>query len=193
MLVKKSATLTRLLEFIFLEVFMAYGTFANNYNYANPYGYVGNNYYGGTYQPNWVQQPQQQMLQQQTQQPAQNAYNIPIEGVVFLTSDEAKAYIVPPNKRVMIMDRDKSVFYIKSADALGQSNTSTYKFEPLEETPKMEIESKAVSTEEFVTKDDMKLFATANDLQALKDDFAKSLEDLKKSVIKKALANENSN
>lgn len=172
---------------------MAYNTYANSYanNYTNPYGYNG--YYGNAYQQNLMQQQQpQQMGIMPPQQAQQNQYDIPIQGVIFLTSDEAKAYIVPPNKRVMIMDRDKSVFYIKSADALGQSNTAVYKFEPLvEEQPKVEIESQAINTEEFVKKDDIKEFATAQDLQTLKADFTKSLEDLKKSVIQKALRNEN--
>ena len=158
---------------------MAYGTYMNNYS-TNPYGYMGNNYYGANYQPN--------IMQNQMQAQQNNQYSVPIEGVIFLTSDEAKAYIVPPNKRVMIMDRDKSIFYIKSADALGQSNTSAYRFEPLENAqPKIEIETTTTDVQDYVKKDDIKGFATTDDLASLKNELSQSMEDLKKSFIKRTL------
>lgn len=136
---------------------MAYNAYANPYNY---------NYYGTNYQPNMAQN-QMAMPQQM-----QNQYDMQIQGVLFLTSDEAKAYIVPPNKRVMIMDVDKSVFYIKSADALGQSSTTPYKFEPLNnEQSKVEIDATPS-------------FATLDDLQKLKSDIDATIEELKKGLIK---------
>lgn len=153
---------------------MAYSNFTNTYN-----GYMGaNNYYSNPYQTNWMQQQQMQ---------PQNQYDAPLQGVIFLTSDEAKAYIVPPNKRMLIMDRDKSVFYIKSADALGQSSTSAYRFEPLEQDkPIVEVEDSSIK-DDYVTKSDIKGFVTSEDLENLKDDFNKSLEDFKKSFMKKVL------
>ena len=77
-----------------------------NYNY-NPY----QNY--GMY-PNYQQQMAQQQVVQ-NQQYQQTKYDAPIQDIKFVTADEAKAYIVMPNTKVMLMDRDKSIFYPKVA------------------------------------------------------------------------------
>ena len=101
-----------------------------NYNY-NPY-------------QNYYQQPQQIM------QPQQNN-TMPFNDVRFATIEEAKAYIMLPNTKVMFMDRDNSVFYIKSADSLGKSTIEAFKFARIENNP---IES--VSHENFVKMEDLK-------------------------------------
>lgn len=101
-----------------------------NYNY-NPY-------------QNYYQQPQQIM------QPQQNN-TMPFNDVRFATIEEAKAYIMLPNTKVMFMDRDNSVFYIKSADSLGKSTIEAFKFARIENNP---IEN--VSHENFVKIEDLK-------------------------------------
>lgn len=142
--------------------------------YGNPYyssGYYNNVY--PTYQGN-IMQPQQQC-------------DTPIQAVKFVTSDEAKAYIVSPNQRIMLIDKDNSIFYIKGADAMGQSYTSGYKFEPINDsTIKIETESNKL-IEDFVKKDDIKDFVTSNDLQILKTELTKSIDDLKKSTARTIL------
>lgn len=101
-----------------------------NYNY-NPY-------------QNYYQQPQQIM------QPQQNN-TMPFNDVRFATIEEAKAYIMLPNTKVMFMDRDNSVFYIKSADSLGKSTIEAFKFARIENN---QIEN--VSHENFVKIEDLK-------------------------------------
>ena len=93
-----------------------------NYNNYNPYMANTQYYspYGQTYQN--VQMPQRQMQPMQTEE-------VPFNDIKFVTEDEARAYIVMPNAKVMLMDRDKSVFYIKSADSLGKSTLEGFKYE----------------------------------------------------------------
>lgn len=108
-----------------MEVYM-------NYNY-NPY----QNY--GMYQ------------QQPMMQPQQNNNGMPFNDVKFATIEEAKAYIMLPNTKVMFMDRDNSVFYIKSADSLGKSMIEAFKYARIEDNP-----SANVSHENFVKIEDLK-------------------------------------
>ena len=155
--------------------------------YGNPY--FGNNYYGGgtmypTYQGNIMQPQQPQPIMQQPQQ----QYDPPIQAVKFVTTDEAKGFIVNPNQKVMLIDKDNSVFYIKGADGIGQSYTYAYKFEAIKnDAGKPEIEQTAINSADFVKKDDIKGFVTNDDLLALKDELTKSIEDFKKATIKKTL------
>ena len=86
------------------STFMNFGGYMN-YNY-NPY-----QNYGMYQQPTYQQQmTQPQMIQQTQQQYQQTKYDAPIQDIKFVTADEAKAYIVMPNTKVMLMDRDKSIF-----------------------------------------------------------------------------------
>lgn len=172
MVLETQSTLTRLLDNKILEVFMAYNNLTNSY--FNPYNYYG----AGAYQPTFVPN------QMQNTNNAQHTTNTEpvIQGVVFLSSNDVQSYGVAPNGRVLIMDRDKSVFYIKSADSLGLATISAYKFEPIpDNNDKTEIEGETIPTDEFVKK---------SELESLKSEFESSLEDLKKSVIKKVLDNE---
>lgn len=103
-----------------------------NYNY-NPY-------------QNYYQQPQ--MVQpQQT--------NMPFNDVRFATIEEAKAYIMLPNTKVMFMDRDNSVFYIKSADSLGKSTIEAFKYARTENNPNESV-SHEIDTKDFVKIEDLK-------------------------------------
>ena len=136
----------------------------------NPYL---NNQYNGTYIPNYnynQQVPMQRPMQTTPQQ--QTAEDVPFNDIKFVTEDEAKGYILFPNTRVMLLDRDKSVFYIKTADSLGKSTLEGYKYTKLEdksiESVSHEIDTKDfVKTQDmkdylsnFITKDDMKNFIT---------------------------------
>lgn len=136
----------------------------------NPYL---NNQYNGTYIPNYnynQQVPMQRPMQTTTQQ--QTTEDVPFNDIKFVTEDEAKGYILFPNTRVMLLDRDKSVFYIKTADSLGKSTLEAYKYTKLEdkstESVSHEIDTKNfVKTQDmkdylsnFITKDDMKNFIT---------------------------------
>ena len=163
--------------------------------------YLGNTQYG-QYYPNYSQAygnystPQMQQRATQMQMPqSMPTQDIPFNDVKFVTADEAKAYIVAPNTKVMLMDRDKSVFYIKSADSLGKSTLEGFKYSKLDnnstesvshdldlkEYVKMsdlqEILSKN-DTSEFLTIKDAEKFLTKNDLKAIDT----KLEQLSKQI-----------
>lgn len=96
--------------------------FQNNYgvNYGMPtYG-----------QPNYGANPQM-YRPQQPQQPQQQPYEMPIQDIRFVTSEEAKAFILMPNSKVLLIDRNNGIAHLKVADNLGQSNTMLFRFEPI--------------------------------------------------------------
>ena len=97
----------------------------------NPYSQYP---YTGYAYPNYgnrqFMQPQQQMAQPQQQvqqQPIQ--YETPIQDIRFVTSEEAKAFIVMPNSTALLIDKNGGVAHLKTADGMGQSVTKFYRFE----------------------------------------------------------------
>ena len=133
-----------------------------NYSY-NPYFSNNQNY--GMYQPTYQSMMQNSMAQQnvaqQNQQVNQNSqsntqYDKQIQDVRFVSEKDAHDYILLPNTRVMLIDRDNSVFYIKSADSLGTQTMEAYKFSKFKENATNSLSS--LDTQDFVKKDDMKEF-----------------------------------
>lgn len=100
----------------------------SNYPYANAYGMPHYN------QRAYFPQPQQ-MPQNIPQIPMQNQpqipYEIPIQDVRFVTSEEARAYIVMPNSKALLIDKNGGVAHLKVADNMGQSTTQYFRFEPI--------------------------------------------------------------
>lgn len=84
------------------------------YNY-NPYGY----------------QPMYQQARPQPQ-PTQ-AIGSPFQDVRFVTAEEARGFIVMPNSNALLIDRQSKIATVKISDAMGQSTTQLYKFEPIQE------------------------------------------------------------
>lgn len=168
---------------------------AYNNNYTNPYfsgqpqyisPYGNNNAYMQAQQP-VAQQPQVQQPYIQPQQ--QMVYEIPIQAVKLVTEDEAKAYIVMPNQRVLLIDRANGVAYDKSADSLGQSRCKTYHFTDDEKIIDIPPTS-TINAEEYAKRDELDQFVKADDLSALEGKIMAQMEDLKKSVIEKYLKGE---
>ena len=97
----------------------------NGYNPYQQYQYTGYCYppYG---RQNFIQ-PQQQMVQPQQQ--VQPQYETPIQDIRFVTSEEAKAFIVMPNSKALLIDKNGGVAHLKTADNMGQSVTQYFKFE----------------------------------------------------------------
>lgn len=129
-------------------------------NYPN-YSY-NNNYAMPQYQQQYAQMQQQAMRQPQ-QQPIQQPqmqvpYEIPIQDVRFVTSEEAKAFIVMPNTKALLIDRQNGIALLKSADNLGQSVTNFFKFIPVnaDGTPIAPVEAQP----QFNLDDLTKRFAT---------------------------------
>lgn len=101
--------------------------------------------------PNMPVQPQQQQVNMW-------AYVNGLEG--------AKAYIVPPNGKMILMDSDNPIFYLKSANEAGQANIRTFRFEEVQTT------ASAAPTPAMN-------YAKAEDLNALNARIAKIEEVLK--------------
>lgn len=174
---------------------MAYG------NYVSPYMSGGNGQYvqpygNATYPQQYAMQSQQpvaqqpQMQQQAYVQPQQQmVYEMPIQAVKFVTEDEAKAYIVMPNQRVLLIDRINGIAYDKSADSLGQSKSKMYHFVD----PNKTIETPAVPTidlDKYATKEELDGFVTQDNLSSFKKEMIGKMDDLKKTVIEKYLNTE---
>ena len=156
-----------------------------NYNpYYSPYGAQNRAQYGvpsyGGY--NYTPQPQQMPSMPQNQPQAQQQYELPIQDIRFVTAEEAKAFIVMPNSRVLLIDRN-GMAYLKTADNMGQSQTQCFRFEAVnsdgspikpQEQPtqpdfKDFVKLKDMNTFGFATMDDIKNlgFATTDQLEQL--------------------------
>lgn len=128
----------------------------NNFNNFNRYG-------GGYSQPMYQQQ------QVSTQ-------DMPIQAIRFMNETEAKAYIVPLMQKELLVDRDKGVAYLKSADNMGQSSCRVFKFEETNE-----VKPTQMDTSNFLTKDDSKNFVSKKDF----DELAQKIEGLRSQISKK--------
>lgn len=153
----------------------------NNYMGYGQYSQYNPNYMQG-YQGFQQQRPMQQPLQQTpTQQPMQSQ-EPPFSEVRYGTLDEAKAYIVMPNRAVMFINRGVGEFYIKSANSMGEPTLETYKYTNALDT-KIELESEEKPLEpkvSYVKKEDLKDYATIDDLNR----FEQTLEDMGKKIDK---------
>lgn len=164
-----------------------------NYLYPNAQQMPQN----GNQQPlSGYQQQQGQMAQQQQVQPAQPniqaqqampnttpvPQGFPIRELRFVTSEEAKAYIVMPNSNALLLDTVNGMAYLKTADYLGQSVTEYYKFNkvnadgsPIQtsEQPttqvREEVKVEPIDTKDFLKKDDIKGFITVNEFKSLSE------------------------
>lgn len=122
----------------------------------NPYsqypytGYAYPNY--GNRQFAQPQQPQMAQPQAQMQQPMQ--FETPIQDIRFVTSEEAKAFIVMPNSKALLIDKNGGVAHLKTADNMGQSVTQYFKFEQVnaDGSPiKPQEQPKEIDFSQFVT------------------------------------------
>ena len=55
--------------------------------------------------------------------------------IMFVTEEEAKAYLLPPNSTALLMHRNEPIFYIKATDSIGQSTIKAYRFEEIKPDP----------------------------------------------------------
>lgn len=153
-----------------------------NNNYINPYGYGNQNY---------------TMQNQSYYGNIQNTNDYAMQGVKFVTQDEAKAYIVMPNQRVLLMDKNNSLFYIKSADSLGQSTLEAYEFKKVDMNNSQikEDTRQSFDIDKLVKKEDLDKMVSkdefTSELKAVTIDLTQKIEELKKSInIKKYLEGE---
>jgi hypothetical protein len=129
----------------------------------NPYSQYP---YTGYAYPNYgnrqFMQPQQQMVQPQMQQQIQQQlmqYETPIQDIRFVTSEEAKAFIVMPNSNALLIDKKGGVAHLKTADNMGQSVTQYFKFE------QVNADGTPLKPQENEPKIDYGMFLTKEELQ----------------------------
>lgn len=120
-------------------------------------------YYPGSafnpYQQNY--QPIQQTIPQQIQQPQpQMQMTQNNQGLIWVSGEiGAKSYLMAPNSTVMLMDSERSVFYIKSTDGAGMPTLRTYEYKEFtqdlpqpqqgQQTEQMKMETQYVTREEY--------------------------------------------
>lgn len=135
------------------------------YNNYNRFGYA-----------QYPQQPAYQQQQPMYQQPM-NTQDMPIQAIRFMNETEAKAYIVPLMQKELLVDREKGVAYLKSADSMGQSSCRIFKFEETNDTKPAPV----VDTSVFLTRDESKEFVSKKDF----DELAQKIEGLRSQISKK--------
>ena len=122
----------------------------NNFN--------GNRYGGYGYQP--MQQPVQQPMYQQ----ATSIQDMPVQAIRFMNETEAKAYIVMPNQKELLVDREKGVAYLKYADGMGQSSCRRFKFEEITNDTSLQSSN---NENLYLTKSESEQFVKKADFDAL--------------------------
>lgn len=163
-------------------------------NYGNPY-YNSMPQYPYGYQQQMQQRgqmasmPMQQPQVQPMVQPMQFQVEPPIREIKFVTSEEAKAYIVMPNSTSLLIDKQQGMAYLKSADMMGQSLMEAYSFNRYapEGQNKAQEGSEApqpIDLSPFITNEQLegKNYATKSDLEKL----ALKIDELNKKMILKS-------
>lgn len=120
----------------------------NGYNPYSQYPYTGYAY------PNYGQRNYMQ-----PQQPTA------IQDIRFVTSEEAKGFIVMPNSKVLLIDKNSGIAHLKTADNMGQSTTQYFKFEPVN------ADGTPIKEQETTPKVDYGQFATKKELETLVEQF----------------------
>ena len=129
--------------------------------------------------PNYAQR---QFMQAQPQmQQSSMQFEMPFQDIRYVTSEEAKAFIVMPNSKALLIDKTNSVAHLKTADNMGQSVTQYFKFEqvnadgsplkPQEQIPQVDFA-------QFAKKEELNAFVTIeqyNTLSAKLDAIQKSI------------------
>lgn len=163
------------------------------YPYSQNYGAMPN-YMQRPYAPQNTQIPQTQtmpQMQQPMQMPQQmQPMELPIQDIKFVNKAQAEAYIVFPNTKVMLIDTESGIAYIKTADGMGQSKTDYFRFEPInaDGTPiKPQEPTPQVNFDDFIKKEDLEKLgfvtvAQYNELAQRMEQIQKRLEGAKQNV-----------
>ena len=145
---------------------MQYG---NNFGNPQPSNnlWVGNNYSSG-YRNGFQNQNPQMMNNNNNNNRINNIFQV-------MGLEGALAYQIGPDSKVILMDTNRPVFYIKQSDSGGYSETEAYEFHKI---PLMPEQSTATSTatstaqinpEEYVTKNEFNEFKQMIE-ELMKDD-----------------------
>lgn len=159
------------------------------YPYANNFGGMPN-YQQRPYNPQPQQSAQPQPQVQPTyNMPPQMPMELPIQDIKFVNKAQAEAYIVYPNSKVMLIDKESGIAYIKTADGMGQSKTDYFRFEPInaDGSPiKPQEPTPQIDFSDYIKKEDLEKFgfvtiAQYNELAQKLDYIQKRLEGAKQN------------
>ena len=156
--------------------------YQSNYGGMPSYAQRG---YGSTPQPMAQPQPQvQQPMQMPQQMPPME---LPIQDIKYVNRAQAEAYIVFPNTKVMLIDKESGIVYVKTADGMGQTQTDYFRFDrvnadgspikPQEPIPQVDFD-------QFIKKEDLEKLgfvtvAQYNELAQRMEQIQKRLEGVK--------------
>lgn len=109
---------------------------------------LNNNYFGASQYPQGYTQPFNTQTYYQPAQPKPSP-------VSYASEEEVKGYFLSPNMQVFALDKEQPVFYIKTADNLGRSTLTKYRFEEIVENvqPQENVEYLTKSDIEILTKE----------------------------------------
>ena len=159
------------------------------------------NYQGYGYQPTYQQpsymqrsyapqtpqmpqnQPQQPMQPQMTMPQQMPPMDLPIQDIKYVNKAQAEAYIVYPNSKVMLIDKESGMVYVKTADGMGQSKTDYFRFEPInaDGSPiKPQEPAPQVNFDDFIKKEDLEKFGFVTIQQY--QELAQKLEQIQKRL-----------
>ena len=108
-----------------------------------------------------------------------------MSGLSYASEDEVRGYFLNPNTQIFAIDKEKPVFYIKTADNLGRSTVTKYRFEQifddtLPQQPK----------ENYLTKDDLKDIVRRNEFEELAKTLQEQYQSLEQKLKPKGVQNE---
>jgi hypothetical protein len=115
---------------------------------------------------------------------------MPIQDIKYVNKAQAEAYIVFPNTKVMLIDKESGIVYLKTADGMGQTQTDYFRFDrvnadgspikPQEPIPQ-------VNFDDFIKKEDLEKLgfvtvAQYNELAQRMEQIQKRLEGARTNV-----------
>ena len=130
-------------------------------------------------QPQPQPQPQVQMPMAQQMPPME----MPIQDIKYVNKAQAEAYIVFPNTKVMLIDKESGVVYVKTADGMGQTKTDYFRFEAVnaDGSPiKPQEPIPQINFDEFIKKEDLEKFGFVTVAQY--NELAQKLEQIQKQI-----------
>lgn len=153
-----------------------------NYNYnQNLYNPYARNFPQPNYGQGQFQQPQQYMQQPIMQQQVQQ-YETPLQATIYATLKEAEGHIVYPNTKLLFIDKQNGMSYLKTANNEGQSFMRYFKNievtadgKPINETK----DNDSIKHSNYVTKDELGAFVS---LEQYKELLVK-VEQLQKQIM----------
>lgn len=125
----------------------------NYYDFNNPYGWMNGNQFGV---PTYGYGPQQSV-------PSQN--QPPIQVPQVHGENGAKAYSLPPNSSILLMDETDEIVWAKMTDGAGYPTLKGFRITPIED----DVQDK---------KEDTPIYVTTKEFDKLKEKVDKLLAEL---------------